>query len=124
MRFSAGWDHMTGKNIGGSLINIVMSVFFLLFGIFWTTMAFSMGAPIAIFGFLFIIVGIVLVVNSIRNIFRKNTPVQNQGYDGYRPVDPVIERDRTSPGRGYCPYCGARIEGDYEYCRTCGKDLH
>ena len=29
----------------------------------------------------------------------------------------------TVHGGGFCPYCGAKAEEGYEYCRRCGKKL-
>ena len=51
--------------------------------------------------------------------------------DGEEP-DPLEKRmappsspaeENKEPGGGFCPYCGAPAEKDYDFCRRCGKKL-
>lgn len=37
------------------------------------------------------------------------------------PSSPAEEN--KEPGGGFCPYCGAPAEKDYDFCRRCGKKL-
>ena len=59
---------------GPSAMGALGSVIAVVFGIFWTVSAASMGAPISfsIFGVLFVIVGIVQVVYNFKNAAGKN----------------------------------------------------
>jgi hypothetical protein len=39
------------------------------------------------------------------------------------PIFPGKRSDRSEDKGGFCPYCGARVEEDYEFCRKCGRDI-
>lgn len=39
------------------------------------------------------------------------------------PIVPGKRADISEKKGGFCPYCGARAEADFEFCRKCGKDI-
>ena len=51
--------------------------------------------------------------------------------DGEEEPDPLNEmfgerEERNAPSQtesNYCPYCGQRVEAEYEFCNVCGKKL-
>jgi len=121
---------------GSSAMGAMGSVFAAVFGVFWTIMATSMGAPIffAFFGVFFIIMAIVQGVYHYNNATKKNRMSVFDITDENEEVDPFQQRiDNESKGREsfdintdeirYCPYCGVRINDDYAYCPKCGKSI-
>lgn len=117
-----------------SAINSMMAVFAIVFGIFWTVSASGMGAPIAPLGIVFILVGVVILLFSLKNTFGRNRfSVMDITRDGEEP-DPFsarlgYERDTGSDDRAdstetqFCPYCGAPADRDFEFCKVCGRRL-
>lgn len=118
---------------GPSMMNCAGAVIAVLFGIFWTVTAVSMGAPFffPIFGILFIIIGIVQAVYSYKNATGKNrfsefditeTGEEPDPIDRYISGGESQKKERTGKD-GYCPYCGKEIEKEYDFCPRCGKKL-
>lgn len=118
---------------GPSALGVWGSVMAAVFGVFWTVMAASMGAPFIfpMFGVLFIITAVVMGVYNYRNATGKRRySAFDITEDGEEP-DPLEERFGAAEPRGearrgdfgYCPYCGAPAETDYAFCRRCGKKL-
>ena len=118
---------------GPSMMGGISSIFVALFGVFWTMAAVSMGAGfMGIFGIIFIAMAVVSAVYNFKNATGKNRYSSfDITEDGEEP-DPWNERfgerrDYTQPsptgGSRFCPYCGARAEGDFAYCNKCGKKL-
>ena len=115
------------------------SVIAVVFGIFWTIMAASMGAPIffPIFGVLFIIIGVVQAIYHFKNATGENRYSSFDIVDSSEEPDPWDQRfgpDRetaapdapeagTSGDFRYCPYCGARLGSGFTFCGKCGKRL-
>ena len=102
---------------GPSAMGALGSVIAVVFGIFWTVSAASMGAPISfsIFGVLFVIVGIVQAVYNFKNAAGKKRYSTFDIVDGEEEPDPLNQR--------YCPYCGAKLGDSYTFCGHCGKRL-
>lgn len=113
-----------------------------VFGIIWTLSAMSMGAPgfFALFGIVFIGVGIVNTIYNYKNATGKNRFSAFDITDGSEESDPLDEyfageRQRgektTFQSRGFtveernnfCPYCGNKVADDYVFCSNCGKQL-
>ena len=100
------------------------SVIAVVFGIFWTVSAASMGAPISfsIFGVLFVIVGIVQAVYNLKNPAGKKRYSAFDIVDGEEEPDPLNQRFGGQPPEAvatsgpegpqrYCPNCGAKMDG-------------
>lgn len=119
---------------GPSAMGVWGSVVAVVFGIFWTITASSMGAPgfFPVFGVLFILTGIISGIYNYKNATGKNRYSSFDITDEGEEPDPLQDRfgearpnDGTAPqsAPGFCPYCGAPADGDYAFCRKCGKKL-
>ena len=118
----------SGQNIVGIIIGIV-------FVIFWTVSAVSMGAPIIfpVFGAGMMIMLIIELVKNIHNLTNKNRYSEFDIVDSTEEPDPWNEKfyqeqtdENFTPEEVnslYCPYCGVKIAHDFEYCPKCGKKL-
>ncbi len=124
---------------GPSAMGAMGSVFAIIFGIFWTIMAGSMGAPIffPIFGVFFIGMGVVQLIYHLKNATGKNRMSIYDITDDGEEEDPLEEvfgiersdeRSRVDLGSGerfaYCPYCGHKLDNLYRFCPACGKPLN
>lgn len=123
---------------GPSMMGGFASVFGILFGLFWTFTAYSMGAPIffCFFGVFFIVMAIVQAFYNFKNATSKNRYSAFDITDSHEEPDPFNqyfgetnhteesfdfgENKETSK---FCPYCGAEVEKDYRFCNSCGKEL-
>ena len=107
-----------------------------LFGVLWTILAASSGGGLfALFGIIFVIIAVVQVVYNFKNATGKNRYSSFDITDEYEEPDPFNERfgskalssdDRygySENAQNYCPYCGARVKQDFEFCQSCGKKL-
>lgn len=120
---------------GPSMMGGVGSVFCAVFGIIWTIAAASMGAPafFPLFGVCFVILGIAQAVYQFSNAGRKNRYSIFDITDDVEEPDPLNQRfgagsqdehaRSAMAGASFCPYCGARAEEGYVFCRGCGKKL-
>ena len=118
---------------GPSLLSAWGAAIVSVFGIFWTIMTASMGAPsiFPVFGVLFVLTGVIMVVYNLKNATSKRRYSAFDITDGGEEPDPLetrfgISGDDTTPrpnAEGYCPYCGAAAEEMYAFCRKCGKRL-
>ena len=119
---------------GPSFMGGIGSIFIGLFGIGWTVMASSMGAPaiFPLFGVGFVLLAIAQGVYHFMNASgKKRVSAFDITSDAEEP-DPLNERfggqaNQTPSGVGeaaaFCPYCGERAEESYRYCKKCGKAL-
>ena len=131
---------------GSSAMEVVFGIFGIGFGVFWTILAASItqGAGIVglifpLFGVAFIVLGVIRTAYSAQNAFGKNRyseyditedgeepdpfdPRNADREDMYRGTAPHSQTPPPSEG-GFCPYCGAPVQADYEFCRRCGKRL-
>ena len=113
----------------------VVGIFVALFGVFWTICAVSMGAwPMGVFGLIFVAIAIVNVVYNFKNATGKNRYSSFDITEDGEEIDPWNERfgekreythysEAQSTESKYCPYCGAKVQGDFEFCNQCGKRL-
>ncbi len=124
-----------GPSMMGAIGGIVVAVF----GVFWTIMAASMGAPFIfpLFGIIFIAMAIVGVVYNYKNATSKNRMSIYDITDADEEPDPfnkylVHDRAETDYAREvsdqgdnmrFCPYCGGALKKDYAYCPKCGKQI-
>lgn len=125
---------------GPSVMGAMGSIIAVVFGIFWTITAASMGAPMMfpVFGVFFIVMGIVQGIYHYKNATGKNRfstfditdeseerdPLQDL-VDG-KNADPSrnnLKEDEARTGYQFCPYCGTKAEEDFQFCSKCGKKL-
>lgn len=128
---------------GPSAMGAAGSIFAIIFGIFWTMMAYSMtrDAPFPLIGFVFPAFGIVFIgFGIVQAIFHyKNATSQNRMSlfditDSQEESDPLNTRYgkqfsesgeaySSSGEKAFCPYCGDRLKDGYQYCPKCGKKI-
>ena len=119
---------------GPSAMGAAGSVIVVIFGIFWTIGAASMGAPplFPLFGVLFVIMGIVQAVYNFKNATGENRYSSFDIVEDGEEPDPLDQRfgdtrqNDQQPDSGdfrFCPYCGARLGAEFAYCGKCGKKL-
>ncbi len=124
---------------GPSAMDAMGSIIAVVFGIFWTIMASKSGAPIffPIFGVLFIIIGIIQAFYHFKNATSANRFSEYDITDSTEESDPLqkmfgnnvdtnsvsSENMSTREGSNFCPYCGNKVNSDFEFCQKCGKKL-
>ena len=133
---------------GPSAMGGIGSIFAAVFGVFWTVMAASMGAPLifCLFGVLFILMAAVQAAYNWKNALSEDrfseydiVDSEEAGEsmaagerDGERLVSrgeragvPQISGDLKNQGMAlrYCPYCGASVKKDFRFCGSCGREL-
>lgn len=119
---------------GPSAMGAMGSAVAVVFGIFWTIMAASMGAPVffPIFGVLFVVIGIVQAVYNLKNAVGENRFSQYDITEDGEEPDPLARRfgsepqQESGPREGecrYCPYCGAGLGDGFAFCGRCGRQL-
>ncbi len=120
---------------GPSMMGGISSILVAVFGVVWTIGAVSMGAGglFGIFGIIFIVMALVSAVYNFKNATSKNRYSSFDITDENEEPDPWNERfgeqknfssqNISSNDNQYCPYCGAKTDGDFLYCNKCGKKL-
>lgn len=115
------------SGIGGIAVGV--------FGVIWTIAASSMGAPgfFTAFGVVFVLLAIGGAIYNFLNATGKKRFSAFDITDGSEEPDPLNERfgvndkdfhSADADGETeFCPYCGAKAEDGYRYCRKCGKEL-
>lgn len=117
---------------GPSGMNFLGSLFGIVFGIVWTAVAISIGAPFffPLFGVAFIGLGVAQAVYHYHNATGENRysafDITEDGEEP-DPLDARFAQSRTQPppkaGGRFCPYCGTPAAQDHTFCRNCGKKL-
>jgi len=131
---------------GPAKMSFMGSVFASVFGVFWTIMAFAItkDAPFPmvkiifpLFGVMFVGMGIYQAIYSYKNATGKERYSIVDIVDSTEEGDPASEWVKSSDGyvetphredtqqkaSAYCPYCGAAVQIDYQFCPKCGKDI-
>lgn len=121
---------------GPSAMGAFGAVIAVIFGIFWTITAASMGAPgfFPLFGVLFILMGIGQVVYHLKNATGENRYSSFDIVEDGEEPDPLDQRfgsasrtEESAPAQGggyrFCPYCGAKLGEAFTFCGKCGKKL-
>ncbi|MBR1759339.1 MAG: zinc ribbon domain-containing protein [Lachnospiraceae bacterium] len=135
-----------------SLLSTWMSIGIAIFGIVWTIAAIQMDDPLfASLGVFFIVASVASVAMNIRNIIRVEGEIRmeeakleeevSEATEVLHRMYPVFVASEATEGEtsetsevadlpkaveeptNYCPYCGAKTEEGYLYCRVCGKKL-
>ncbi|MEJ8547505.1 zinc ribbon domain-containing protein [Brevibacillus borstelensis] len=123
---------------GPSAMGAAGSIFAVIFGIFWTIMAFviTQDSPFPVvgilfpaFGLLFIGMGIAQAVYHYKNATGKErmslydiTESNEEGDPLNRHYGSTAPAPQHSAGR-FCPYCGEQVEAEYRFCPKCGKSI-
>lgn len=118
---------------GPSFKGGIIGIFVALFGVVWTILAVSSGAGfMGVFGLIFVVIAVIQTVYNFKNATSENRYSEFDITDDGEEIDPwnerfgakkEVNREQKSQGSGYCPYCGARADEDYSFCRSCGKKL-
>lgn len=126
---------------GPSLLSGIGGIVAIAFGIIWICTAASMGAPgfLVLFGIIFVVMAIGMVAYSFYNALARN---RMSSFDVTRPneeTDPIATALGHSPSPQsstkeekhgsrrfegeFCPYCGTKLQDDFDFCPKCGKDI-
>ena len=131
---------------GPSGMSFMGSIFAVIFGIFWTIMAFSitggfsfglLGMIFPLFGVIFVIMGIVQAIYHYKNATGENRYSEFDITDSSEEGDPSdrwikkqyshevekFNRSEVHVGVKYCPYCGTSLAEDFSFCPKCGKGV-
>ncbi len=120
---------------GPSMMSGVSSIAAAVFGVIWTVSALSMGAGglFAAFGLVFIAMAVASAIYNFKNATSKNRYSSFDITEDGEEIDPwnehfgekrEIKQTFTTNGESkFCPYCGARVQDDFEFCNQCGKKL-
>lgn len=135
---------------GPSFMGGIGSIAAIIFGIFWTGMAFQMtrhspfggvGALFPLFGIVFVLLGAANAVYNFRNATAEKRYSMLDITDSETEPDPLNERFGASdgpslpaedpgeehhdgaPGNRFCPYCGEEARPGFRFCPSCGREL-
>ncbi len=128
---------------GPSFMGFIGSIVSVVFGVFWTIAAANMGAPamFPLFGVVFVIIGILNAAYNYKNATGKNRFSEYDIVSGNEEIDPFNElaqkntednftynntagsNNFNSEKYNFCPYCGAKLKPDFEFCASCGKKI-
>ena len=112
---------------GPSFMGGVGAIFAAVFGVIWiigasalTKGAGVIGVIFPLFGFIFVGFAVVNAIYDFKNATSKNR------YSEYDIVEDGEETDTLNERFGeaeFCPYCGMKINENFEYCPKCGRKL-
>jgi len=113
---------------GPLLVQMLLSIFVLVFAVFWTILAASGAGFMAIFGVFFIVIAIVRMVMLWRHATgrdRKDFSVSGneEEFDRFDRGTETPKGTRSNSDSAYCPYCGAKVGADFTFCGGCGRKL-
>lgn len=130
---------------GPSAMGALGSLFAVIFGIVWTIFAYELtrdspfplvGVVFPLFGLFFVAMGALQAYYHFTNATRANRFSTLDVTDDNEEPDPLNQafgraRSEKAPRRAggreiegeFCPYCGAQVQPDFDYCPKCGKDI-
>ena len=117
---------------GPSMMNGIVGIFMIAFGILWTVLVAKVNTIFAIFGILWTVMAVVRTVYSFKNATGKNRYSAyditecNEEPDSFNEHFGNQESDtqrKNNVDNKFCPYCGTAVESDFEFCNNCGKKL-
>ena len=127
---------------GPSMMGGIAALALAVFGILWILLSVnltqdfmfadsfsSMENIVPLFGVIFVVIALVSAVYNFKNATGKHRYSEFDITDRDEEPDPLNERfgeSEQSDGdvkSAYCPYCGAKVAEEYEYCNHCGKKL-
>ncbi len=133
---------------GTSLQGLIGAIVAVIFGIFWTVMAFSLTQDLGgdfggagafswifpCFGLIFIGLGIFQIIYHFINLKNKERMSIIDIVDSEEEHDPLekalhpneqgVQKDLVDKQKfSFCPYCGARLNDGFTFCPKCGKEL-
>ena len=106
-----------------SKVSAIMGIFMAIFGVSWTILAISSGAPFIfpLFGICFCGIAIYMTVYHFKNASSKNRHSLYDIVDSEEEPDPYNEE--VSGRTNYCPFCGKKLNENYRYCPECGSRI-
>lgn len=123
---------------GPSLHGAIGALFAVVFGIVWMISTAKSDAPMpfVLLGLVFVVIAGSNFIFSLRNATGENRyslyditeegeepdPLEEMLNKKEKTAAPKEEEERTTE-TAFCPYCGAKAEKDYAFCRSCGKKL-
>lgn len=117
---------------GPSLMSGILSILFGLFGVIWMVLTAKMGGGMfALFGLIFVAIAVIQAIYNFKNSTGKNRYSAFDITDSDEEPDPLNERfdnpqtyaQKNGAANKFCPYCGAPVAGDFEFCNNCGRKL-
>lgn len=113
---------------GPLFVQMLISIFVLVFAVFWTTLAASGAGFMAIFGVFFIVIAVARMVMLWRHAMgkdRKDFSASHgeEQFDRFDRGTDSQEEPRSTTSSAYCPYCGAKVGADFTFCGECGRKL-
>ena len=115
---------------GPSMMGGIGAIAVGIFGVIWTISAASMGGGLfALFGVVFVGMAIAIAVYNFKNATGKERYSAFDIVDETEEPDPLQARYGKTPPTStkrkskFCPWCGAKVDAEYEFCNECGKKL-
>lgn len=117
---------------GPSMLSGVVGIFMIGVGVLWTVLAAQTDGVFALFGVLWTGIAVAITIYNFKNATNKNRYSSFDITDEAEESDPLNERfgstqgaaqEHTRADNKFCPYCGAAVKNDFDFCNSCGKRL-
>lgn len=126
---------MASNAAGDRVAGLTQGIFGLAFGgfgLYWSVMAESAGAPFWPFGLFFFAIGLIIAAVGFWHVLapKRSAPegpadaaAETATVPPAQPDDAVRTAEQTHTKSDFCPFCGMPVSPGYSYCRKCGKKL-